>query len=466
MSEQETIDSLYASTFGASPETQEASNESAVSYSFDEDFQRKIAALFVRDNKFAKQTAGLIKPEYFESQAQGFLFSIFSDYYDLYRSVPTDLPTIRQVLGDAFDKRKIRAEMRTEVVEEFKRLRACSIADGEFVKKKVSEFAQHQSMTNFFADGIEHLEKGNLAKILEMFEKVKRIGTSEQISELDFYDDVERRTERRKDELEGNSVPQGITSGIRDLDRHLYHKGWGRKELSCIMGGAKRGKSMGLGHFAVAASKAGFNVLYVTLEVSAEIIAERMDANVTKTAMYDLSDNMIAVQNEVKRYGAQKNRGVLKIVEFPTGTLSPGGLRRLIDRYRNEGIVFDLILPDYADIMRPDHVTNDSIENSKSIWVGLRAIASEENAAVLTATQTNRTGFKSDVAKAEDVAEDFNKIRIADLVISINRTDEERDKKEARLYMAATRNGEGEITLKIKQDLPSMQFITEVTNVS
>ena len=85
--------------------------------------------------------------------------------------------------------------------------------------------------------------------------------------------------------------------------------------------------------------------------------------------------------------------------------------------------------------------------------------------AVLSATQTNRDGFKSTVAKAEHVAEDFNKIRIADLVISINVTDEERAANEARLYFAASRNQESGFTIFIKQDISRMQFITSIVKV-
>ena len=88
-----------------------------------------------------------------------------------------------------------------------------------------------------------------------------------------------------------------------------------------------------------------------------------------------------------------------------------------------------------------------------------------DDAAVLTATQTNRDGFKSTVAKAEHVAEDFNKIRIADLVISINATEEERAVGEARLYFAASRNQETGFSIFIKQEIAKMKFITAILKV-
>ena len=84
---------------------------------------------------------------------------------------------------------------------------------------------------------------------------------------------------------------------------------------------------------------------------------------------------------------------------------------------------------------------------------------------MLTATQTNREGYKSAVAKAEHVSEDFNKVRTVDLMISINKTEEEAARGEARLYFAASRNQESGFTIVIKQNLAMMRFIEEVIRV-
>ena len=93
------------------------------------------------------------------------------------------------------------------------------------------------------------------------------------------------------------------------------------------------------------------------------------------------------------------------------------------------------------------------------------ALAFEFDCAVLTATQTNREGYKAQTAKAEHVAEDFNKIRTADLVISINSTEEERAQNVARLYFAASRNQESGFTVRIKQNMKKMTFIESILGV-
>jgi replicative DNA helicase len=82
--------------------------------------------------------------------------------------------------------------------------------------------------------------------------------------------------------------------------------------------------------------------------------------------------------------------------------------------------------------------------------------------ALVTATQTNRSGFKAVVADATHVADDINKIRIADLVMSINRDEQDRANNEAKLHMAAGRNQEDGITFRVKQDLARAKFVEQV----
>lgn len=216
-------------------------------------------------------------------------------------------------------------------------------------------------------------------------------------------------------------------------------------------------------NFAGNATQHGYNVLYATLEVSARIIAERLDAFLSDTPIRSLEDNIISVKDKINLKAAKAGRFLIH--EFPSGTMTPRMLRKLIEKYRNRGLIFDLVVVDYADIMAPDYRTDNVIENSKEIYVGLRALAFEFDCAILTATQTNREGYKAAVAKAEHVAEDFNKIRTADVVISINSTEEERDQGEARLYFAASRNQESGFTVRVKQDLKKMQFITNVIGI-
>lgn len=435
-------------------------------FEFDDEFQARIAALTLRDFKFVRRTDGLIQPTYFDKEPRALLVAMAQDYWRKYRRLPGSLAVLVQVVKDGFVERRISEEMRRLTIEEMRNLIKLPLSDADYIADKVGEFARHQAIQDAYMRSLDLIEKRQFDKAQKLMEVAFRVGAMDDFEDLDYWNTVERRTQYRKDKAAGLIPKRGITTGIRKLDSLLYHDGWGRQELSVLMGGAKKGKSTGLGFFALKAAQAGYNALYVTLEVSSDIIADRMDACVSEVKMSELETRPHDVQTQVDMRAAAEGRGELRINQFPSGSLTPSKLRRLIEFYKAEGLKFDLVVVDYADIMRPDMVTSDAIENSKNVWLDLRAIAFEEDAAVLTATQTNRDGFKHETAKAEDVAEDFNKIRIADIVISINRTDEEKSQGLARLYLAASRNQAGEYTISIKQDLETMRFITGVVGVS
>lgn len=432
-------------------------------FDFAEEFQSRVAALALRDNGFARRTEGLITPESFENQAEAILISLGQDFYDKYRQVPQDLVIWKQVLKQALETRRIKPDHKADVLAKFQELMRAPVDNVDYAVDEVATFARRQAVAKAYMDSVEDVQEGRIEKVQERLTKAFQIGAVAEFQEVDYWSGIDSRTDIRKEMKAGRMKPRGITTGIPRIDDLLFHQGWGRKELSVIMGGAKKGKSMGLGHHALRASIAGYNAIYFTLEVADQIISERMDANITGIAMDAIPDRIMEVDAKIK--DAARGAGHLKVVEFPTGSLRPSDVRRILDKYRADGIKFDVIVVDYADIMAPDHRTGEPREDSKEIWIQLRAIAGEQDAAVLTATQTNRDGFKSSTAKAEHAADDFNKIRIADLVISINRDDEERKRGEARLYFAASRNQGGEYTVRVTQNMEAMQFITGVLGI-
>lgn len=226
------------------------------------------------------------------------------------------------------------------------------------------------------------------------------------------------------------------------------------------MGPPKSGKTMALIDCAAAASFAGYNVLYITLEVSTQIISDRTDANIAEFKMVDLTLNADEVARRVSAKHGKSGKFIVH--EFPTGTLQPKGVARLLSRYKSKGEKFDLVVIDYLDLMAPNFRSQKDTENSKSIYTDVRGIAMAEDVAILSATQTNRESFKEAVARMESVADDINKIRIADIVISINANEDEKAGKEARLFFAASRNQEGNVSIRIKQDLERAKFVTSV----
>jgi replicative DNA helicase len=225
------------------------------------------------------------------------------------------------------------------------------------------------------------------------------------------------------------------------------------------------GKSFALAHSAAAAVLTGYNVLYITLENSREVTTDRFDSYMADIVSNSIDESADIVLEKIQQLRSRGKVGKFFVHEYPTSTFKPQHLKTLVKHYAQKSVKFDVIVIDYLDIMAPNIRNTEHRDNSRETWEAVRAIAQEENAALISATQTNREGFRADVAGSTHVAEDINKIRTADLVISINRTDEEKKAKKARLHFAAGRNQEDGITITIKQDLSRAKFLTEVLNI-
>ena len=433
-------------------------------FSFDADFQTKIAALVIRDSTFNHKTSGLMRPAYFENVVEAKLVDIALNYFKDYKKSP-DITTLAKLVKDAIDRKIVRSDLVPDIKAKIIELKSVDITDSDYASNEVAKFAKYSEMTIAVLDSVDLLGAGKYDEIEKKVKTALAVGLNEDSGKYNYFEEAKSRAKIRRDTLSGLIKPNGITTGIKLLDSMLHHGGWGRKELHSLLGGAKVGKSTALMHFGKVAVFAGYNVIYFTLEMSPEIIGDRMDASISGHNMADLATNLNDIEELITSHYESKKVGMFQIHEYPTGTMKPSDVRKTLEKYRADGIKFDMVVIDYADIMSPEQRHQDPIENSKTIYQDIRAIAQEYDIAMLTATQSNREGFKAATTKAEHTSEDFNKVRIVDLMISINRTEEEMEKNQARLYFAASRNQKGNFSIRVEQDLEKMRFITKVLGI-
>jgi replicative DNA helicase len=300
-------------------------------FEFDDEFQKKIVALSLRDTNFASKTHGLVKPEHFVSELDAFFMAIAVECFDKYKKAP-DKTLLMHLFKKALVERRVRDDLKKELVARFGEILRTDISDRDLIADEVSTFAKNQAMEKALISSVDLLQKRNFTKIKQLMDEAMQVGTVE-VSQYDYWAEIENRTNERIDMVAGIIKPNGITSGYPELDKYLQPGlGWGRKELSVMMGAAKAGKSMSLGDFGKNASLAGYNVLYATLEVGRNVIAERCDANVADIAARALKDTPHKVKELVQKAGAKA--GKLIIQEFATGTLTPSMLRRMLTHYR------------------------------------------------------------------------------------------------------------------------------------
>lgn len=439
------------------------SGTGTTTFEFDEEFQSTVVAMICRDADFNIRIDGLIKPDYFSNELEAGIASVFLDYFGKYRTVPAAKGVVTELLKDGIKRKLFRKEMVADLPAKLAELSAIKVSDRDFVIDQVQSFARHQAFKQAILDSVELVEKGKFDEAEKKVREANEVGAGDALNTYDYFEMASARRIERDDVAAGKIKLRGITTGVPVLDELLAHGGWGRKELSLYMGGPKSGKTTALIDHAQAASMAGYKALYLTLEVSAKIVADRLDANISEFELQKLMANASDVERRVMDRKAAA--GTLYIHEFPSGTLQPRAISRLLSRYKSQGQKFDLIVVDYADLMAPNYRYPNPIENSKSIYVDLRAIAQMEDAAMLSATQTNREGVKQAVQRMEHVSDDFNKVRTADLILSINADENERKAKEARIYFVASRNQADGMSLRVKTALERAKFISGVLSV-
>jgi archaellum biogenesis ATPase FlaH len=202
-----------------------------------------------------------------------------------------------------------------------------------------------------------------------------------------------------------------------------------RKTLNVIIAGTAVGKSLALCHMAASYFMSGKNILYITLEMAEERIAERIDANLLNISLSDLQN--IPKDMYDKKIEAIRNKtvGRLIIKEYPTATATTSHFRALLNELSlKKNFVPDVIFVDYLNIAASCRINSANNVNSytyvKSIAEEFRGLAVECNVPIWTATQTNRAGYTSSDIGLENTSESFGLPATADFMIALSTTEE------------------------------------------
>ena len=226
-----------------------------------------------------------------------------------------------------------------------------------------------------------------------------------------------------------------ITSGWELID-DICKGGLGQKELGVVIAPTGAGKSMALVHLGTQALKEGKTVVHYTLELQDTVVASRYDSCLTKIPLQNLTSFKEKIYEEVLEI-----EGKLIVKEYPTKTASTQTIRNHLEKLRMRNIHVDMIIVDYGDLLRPVRYLKEKRNELESIYEELRGIATEYEAPVWTASQTNRSGLNAEVITMESISEAFNKCFIADFIFTISRTIDDKVANSGRLFVAKNRNG-------------------------
>lgn len=406
-----------------------------MSYSFSDNIQRGILYLAKFDKDFYSQIVSIIKPEYFEFPSYSFIFERLKAYHDNYKVIPPDDILLEDIKRNLPKKEDI-SDYEDDIAA-INNMDDSIIENREFVLDLVEKYAKEQELTCAIKDSVVLLKEGKIGDIEERIRKAMLVSRHVDVGQL-YFDDLDNRYHRQFDVDKRVKHPMVFTSFSESMGGGLAPK-----ELAMVIAPPGVGKSLYLVNQGAMALKQNKKVLYISLEMAEDKIAQRFDSVLTMVPAQRLKDfnSFAMVKDRLGKVKAKYSESNLVIKEFPTGQLNVNQIRALLVTLRlHHDFVPDVIIVDYLELLRPNRVIDAEYQAQERIAQELRGLAMENNLLVWTATQTNRQGKKVPIITDAELGDSYGKIRPADFAISLNQTQEEYDKGRMRVYVVKARD--------------------------
>ncbi len=376
----------------------------------------KVLTLLTLDKMFGCAIMPYMQEALFAKPHNKLYFKILKDFYTEFSTAPSF-----EAFANEIKKRQDIIDERTYTVlgeTAYKVFSAGLPEDAAYIKREVSAFIKMAAMRSAIAKSGILVEQGQIEAIVNEFEQAKLAGAILSKPPIELFDTIDTRIKDR----EIFHTQKKIATGFPALDNDL-RGGLGIGELGVVFGGYNVGKSMLLQQFMKNGADAGKRGLFISLEMSALEVFNRLEANITGIPM----DDLITRADEIR---AQKDallarhRGLIYVQEFPTGSLDVNTLPAIINQFHMLHGQLDVVYLDYADIMKVNQRGDLRLE-LKDIYIKLRAIARECDVAIWTVSQVNREGLKASTVRGSHANESIDKLFIADIVVSINQSENE-----------------------------------------
>ena len=372
------------------------------------------------NEEYSRKVIPFIQPEYFEQRSEKIVFEEVTKFIVKYGSSITV-----EALNIETENRIDLTEDEVKQVRDINNSLTDSSADSQWLLDSTEKWCRDRAIylalmeSIALADGQDD-KKGRDA-IPSILSEALSVSFDNHIGH-DYLHDYEERYEsyHRKEDL----IP---------FDLEYFNKitkgGIPNKTLNIALAGTGVGKSLFMCHVASSVLLQGKNVLYITLEMSEEKIAERIDANLLNVPIQDIVDlPHKTFENRVTNL-AQKTQGTLIIKEYPTASAHSGHFKALLNELAlKKSFKPDIIFIDYLNICASSRYRGNSNVNSysyiKAIAEELRGLAVEANLPIVSATQTTRSGFASSDVDLTDTSESFGLPATADLMFALISTEE------------------------------------------
>lgn len=394
----------------------------------------------IENEEYGRKVIPFLKEEYFTDAVDRKIFSIIHEYVGKYNNFPTksaieiDLNDVGGLSDDQFKNAK-------EVVSG---LNKSADRDVAWLVDNTEKFCKDKALYNALMQSIQLVDDSkkdsiSVGAIPQILTDALGVSFDSHIGH-DFLNDAAERYEfyHRKEVRIGFDL---------DYFNKITQGGLPRKTLNIALAGTGVGKSLFMCHNAAHNLMAGQNVLYITLEMAEERIAERIDANLLGVTLIDLKDLPQAIYYKLIGKVKERAKGKLIVKEYPTACAGAANFRHLLNELKiKKNFIPDIIYIDYLNICASSRIKPGSNVNSytyiKAIAEELRGLAVEFNVPIVSATQTNRSGFSNSDVGLEDTSESFGLPATADFMFALITSEELRHLNQIMVKQLKNRYGD------------------------
>jgi len=377
--------------------------------------ERTTLSNLVSNEEYCRKVLPFIKSDYFDVKEERVVFEEIESFVDKYKRMPT-----KTSLEIEIESRKdLTQDQHTKIIEIIQTLDSTDV-DMEWLVDTTEKFCKDKAIYNAIVEGISIIDGKDKNRGADAIPSILTDALAVSFDNAvghDYFDDADKRFDfyHRVEER----VPFDL-----EFFNTITKGGLPNKTLNIALAGTGVGKSLFMCHMAASCISQGKNVLYITLEMAEERIAERIDANLMNVSMEDLHDlpkNMF--EDKITKL-MKKTEGKLIIKEYPTASAHSAHFRGLIKELAiKKSFKPDIIFIDYLNICASSRLKGAANVNSytyiKSIAEELRGLAVESDVPIMSATQTTRGGFTSSDLGLEDTSESFGLPATADFMFAL-----------------------------------------------
>ena len=417
---------------------------------FGESFQTKILYHLVTDRMFSLQIMDILDPDFFSNESYVEITNTIKEWNDKYNTIPSfdNLTTLIKTKKDDEVERDYLLELIKAISQ------GVDITDKQFVVDETVKFCKQQAMKNAILKSVDLLKREKYDEIYSVVQKALVAGESRNLGHSYVESALGRSTTKR------NPIPTGFPL----LDDEYIAGGLSSGELGIFLGGTGAGKSFLLAQMAYSAFMAGKTAFIYSFELSEINFGLRLDSKFSGIPLTRLLLDTEGKHREEVKNSIMKARGTINgepeiiIKEYPTKGATLPMMKNHVLQWKAKGVKPDVIIVDYADLIKPTSRYKEKRFEVEAIVEELRGWARELEVPIWTASQTNRDGWDTSIVTLKTISEAAQKAMVADIIISIGRDQELTSHDMACYYLAKSRMGKDKISFVGRFNTSTMDF--------